>query len=249
MSRPGELHDRGNAAASSQNALKPKRAIRERFELATAIVGLTTAVAGGVFGLVSTRGKVAAQETAAQSETKASGSAEQARILQGQIAARDRHIADLEAQLASGTDAGGDGPTPTTPVSGGIFHEGSFTLLIRHQADLDTQADDPQWGTVSSSPGAVNDIEWRPYENPTMGRPEEGSSQFLRIGSTAPTESDCQNRTGYAQDPIDLASVEVGTYFCWITNQGRYAVVRIRTMPKDLSSVTIAAVVFKKDGD
>jgi hypothetical protein len=247
MSRPGESHDRGATAASSPNALKAKRPIREKFELATAVVGLATAVAAGVFGLVSTRGKVAAEATAAQSETKASDSADRVRVLQDQIAARDKRIADLEAQLA--TSPGAEDPTPTTPAPDGVFHEGSFTLLIRHQADLDAQADDPQWGTVSTPPGAVKDIEWRPYEDPTIGKPEEGSSQFLLIGSAAPTEGDCKNLTGYAQDPIALTAVKVGTYFCWITDQGRYAVVRIKTMPKDLSSVTIAAIVFKKDGD
>jgi hypothetical protein len=95
----------------------------------------------------------------------------------------------------------------------------------------------------------MNDIEWRPYEDPTIGMPEESGSQFLLIGSSAPTEDDCQRATGYTQDPISLSSVRVGIYFCWITNEGRYAVVRIEAMPKDLSRVTVAAVVFKKEGD
>lgn len=152
--------------------------------------------------------------------------------------------------------AAGESPTASPPISSDppssdVRREGSFKLLAQKSADLDAPLTDPQWGIVLG--GGTVDIQWRPSGNAAFGKPFTGASavptQFKLIGSSEPTEDDCRSVTDYTTSEIDLANVKVGTYFCWITSEERFAVLRVAATAKDYGSVTVNAKVFKKSGD
>jgi cell division protein FtsB len=208
-----------------------------RVKLLTALITLVTAAAGA-FAVIG-----------GQAAKKVDVSADQVKQLQAQNR-------DLESQLTAARktiEQLRDSRDVVPPGSGDadIRHEGSFTLLARKAADLDTPDTDPQWGIVRDS--GTTDIEWRPYENMTIGRPFTGAgavpTQLKFVGSTEPTEDDCRGITDYSGSEIELAKVKVGTFFCWITSEQRYAVLKVTALGKEFSSVTLHAKVFKKGGD
>ncbi len=215
------------------------------------MVGLITALAGGILAVTSTQDKKAAEATATEAGARADDASEVISDLRSSLAAEQARNTELEAQHDGA--GGADAPSATTPApavaAAGVYHSGSFKLLSRHQADLDVPPDDPQWGTLSTRPGAVNDIEWRPYDDPAVGKPAQSDDHFLQMSYTRPSEKDCRTATGYTQDEISLDSVRVGAYFCWLTDENRCAVIRIDAMASDLSTATVAATVFKKSGD
>jgi hypothetical protein len=221
-----------------------------RVKLLAALVAAVGAIAttfGIVWGQTAKKADVATGRADAGTEQIKQIEA-QNQELRNQLAEAQKTIEELRASPGAADSS----PVPSgDATSSTLRREGTFKLLESKSADLDAPFNDPQWGIVQDN--GVRDLEWRPYGNLTIGKPFTGASavptQFKLIGSSEPSEDDCRNITDYSSKEIDLANVKTGTYFCWITSEDRYAVLKVAAMTKDYSSLTMNAKVFKKSGD
>jgi hypothetical protein len=111
---------------------------------------------------------------------------------------------------------------PPTPAGGtGIWHQGEITIQNDHGFDLDSPADDSQWGVLELPPGRKYDA-WLRHGNELH---TQSGTQIFRTDTAQ--LSACNSGTAYLEGFIDLKEKKAGTTYCWTTSEGRMALVQI----------------------
>ena len=147
-------------------------------------------------------------------------------------------------------------PTPTvtvtvtqttgggTPQPAGVFHEGPLTFSNGSDAYLDEPASDPQWGIGNdhATDSRSDLLFWG-------GGGDVGSDNILAVDSADDTT--CQNATGYAHGPVPnpTHALQAGRYLCIITDQKRYALLKVVSWDPTNSRISLYVKVFKLSTD
>jgi hypothetical protein len=214
---------------------------REWLQLLAAIVGLVSAVAGGVFGVLANQAKADAQAATTTTQKRADDAQTRIADLTRELTAARTANDDLRHRLAA--------PGDVAPAE--TFRHGTVVLSRGRRLDLDAAQSDPQWGILADHEWAV-DLGWEyGCDGICFG---DGSSDFLNrddrvIVDDEPNQQVCSTTTGYATGDIPVAVVRAGLTFCVITDQQRTAAVRVVETAGSAAPLELEVTTFAKPGD
>ena len=226
------------------------RSIGEWIQLAAAIVGLLSALVGGIYGVLSNRAKATAQATAESAHRQADDAQVRIESLERQLASTQ---AENESLKGSVTDPPAVSPsaTPGAKNPADVYHKGTVNLAWGRRIDLDAPPTDPQWGVLVNSGWEV-DLGWGyGCDGICFGN---GSSDFhnqddrVVVDSNASKET-CTSTTGYSTGNFSIAKVKSGFTFCIVTDKGRVSIVSVVDVKGASEPIKLDITTYSKAGE
>ncbi|MFC7480434.1 hypothetical protein ACFQX7_10855 [Luedemannella flava] len=140
---------------------------------------------------------------------------------------------------ATSTNAATTAPSAPPAGAGEVRRSGSATLKVLYGVDLDadeTAAPDWRYDQGWGSPKGRDIF----FVSPTTVYP--GSGKILVVNAP-PTYDTCRTATGYG-DSLTGSQVRAGTHLCLITDEDRWAYVKITGVNRDDKTMTIQITVW-----
>lgn len=142
----------------------------------------------------------------------------------------------------SGTGVGGITNPPPAPSGGALLRQGSFTITQGYCIDLDSSA--PNWGSSNSCATDATPADIRQIGNVAVDAPNGNNNFSILSRSKGSSLSTCLATTAYI-DSIYVSNLHKGLRVCVHTSSGNEALLQVKSVASDDSSVTFAAVVWK----
>lgn len=119
---------------------------------------------------------------------------------------------------------------------------GPITLINGQDIDLDST--EPQWGINTETDVPTTGLDLK-FDSGGIHFPTWGSAQLAVMPAGSPlVESTCVEMTGYSRQGISLHDLKVGTAFCVLTSEQRYAIVAVSALALDASYIKISDTTY-----
>ena len=151
----------------------------------------------------------------------------------------------VSVKTVTATPAGGAvgiSNPPPAPSQGTVLRHGTFTITQGYCVDLDSKA--PNWGTSDSCATDSTPADIRQIGNVAVDAPNGNNHFSILSRSQDSSLSTCLAATAYVGS-INVSSLHRNMRFCVHTTSGNEALLQVRSVASDLTSVRFAAVVWK----